>query len=149
MTIDNIKEEIQKAKDVVILTHESPDGDAMGSSLAMYNALKDMGKNPDVIIPEYSKIFEFLPGTENIIKEPTQEEYDLVIALDCGDLKRLNGFTNVFEDAKSTISIDHHSMNPMFADFNYVNPVAPACCQILVIVLEYLKVQITKDIGSI
>lgn len=148
MTLDNIVEEINKANTIAILTHESPDGDAMGSSLAMYNALKDMGKNPDVIIPEYSKIFEFLPGTENIIKEPRQEEYDLVIALDCGDIKRLNGFTNVFEDAKSTISIDHHSMNPMFADINYVNPVAPACCQILVIVLEYLKVQITKDIGT-
>ena len=52
MTIDNIKEEIQKAEDVVILTHENPDGDAIGSSLAMYMALKQMGKNPDLIIPE-------------------------------------------------------------------------------------------------
>lgn len=148
MTLDNIVEEINKAQTIAILTHESPDGDAMGSSLAMYNALKDMGKNPDVIIPEYSRIFKFLPGTENIVKEPKQEEYDLAIALDCGDLKRLNGFASVFEDAKTTISIDHHSMNPMFADFNYVNPVSPACCQILVIVLEYLNVKITKDIGT-
>lgn len=148
MTLDNIVEEINKANTIAILTHESPDGDAMGSSLAMYNALKDMGKSPDVIIPEYSRIFEFLPGTENILKEPKYDEYDLAIALDCGDLKRLNGFTNVFEDAKTTISIDHHSMNPMFADFNYVNPVSPACCQILVIVLEYLNIKITKEIGT-
>lgn len=148
MTLDNIVEEINKANTIAILTHESPDGDAMGSSLAMYNALKDMGKNPDVIIPEYPKIFEFLPGTESIIDKPSEEEYDLAIALDCGDLKRLNGFANVFENAKTTISIDHHSMNPMFADYNYVNPASPACCQILVIVLEYLKVQITKNIGT-
>lgn len=148
MTLDNIVEEINKANTIAILTHESPDGDAMGSSLAMYNALKDMGKNPDIIIPEYPKVFEFLPGTENIIDAPRVEEYDLVIALDCGDLKRLNGFSGVFEDAKVTISIDHHSINPMFADYNYVNPTSPACCQILVIVLEYLKVKITKEIGT-
>lgn len=148
MTLDNIVEEINKANTIVILTHESPDGDAMGSSLAMYNALKKMGKNVDVIIPEYSKTFTFLPGSEDIKDEGTQAHYDLAIALDCADSKRMNGFVKYFEDARITISIDHHSMNPMFADFNYVNPVAPATCQILVVVLEYLKVEITKDIGT-
>lgn len=148
MTLDNIVEEIKKADNIAILTHESPDGDAVGSSLAMYNALKDMGKDVDIIIPEYPKIFEFLPGTESIIKEPKKGEYDLVIALDCGSIQRLNGFTHVFEDAKTTISIDHHTKNPMFADFNYVDPTSPACSQILVIVLEYLKIDITKEIGT-
>ena len=59
MTIDNIKEEINKANDIVILTHETPDGDAIGSALAMYLALKKINKNVDVIIPEYPKTFEF------------------------------------------------------------------------------------------
>ena len=53
MTLDNILEEINKAENIVILTHENPDGDAIGSSLAMYHALKKYGKNVDVIIPEY------------------------------------------------------------------------------------------------
>ncbi|MEI3391088.1 MAG: DHH family phosphoesterase [Clostridia bacterium] len=53
MTLDNIKEEIDKAEKIVILTHENPDGDAIRSGLAMYNALKEYGKNPDIIIPEY------------------------------------------------------------------------------------------------
>lgn len=69
MTLDNILEEINKAKTIVILTHENPDGDAIGSSLALYNALKSYGKNPDVIIPEYSRTFEFLPGTSEIKKK--------------------------------------------------------------------------------
>lgn len=147
MTLDNIKEEIQKANTIAILTHESPDGDAMGSSLAIYLALKQLGKNPDIIIPEYSRTYEFLPGANEIIKEGKKEQYDLAIALDCADLKRLNGFGKYFEDAKVTISIDHHGSNKMFADYNYVDPVSPACAQILVIVLEYLKVEITKEIG--
>lgn len=148
MTLDNILEEIKKAKTIAILTHETPDGDAIGSSLAMYHALKSLGKEPDVIIPEYSKVYEFLPGTENIKEKGNDESYDLAIALDCADLKRLNGWSNYFEDAKVTISIDHHSMNPMFADFNYVDPTAPATCQILMIVFEYMKIDITKDIGT-
>ena len=60
MTLDNILEEINKAESIVILTHENPDGDAVGSSLALYNALKNYGKNADVIIPEYSRCFYFL-----------------------------------------------------------------------------------------
>ena len=60
MTIDEIKKKIDKAKSVLILTHKNPDGDAIGSSLALYNALKNYGKqNVDVIIPEYSRCFEF------------------------------------------------------------------------------------------
>lgn len=59
MTLDNIKEEILESKSIVILTHEVPDGDAVGSSLAMYMGLKQLGKDVDVIIPKYSKTFAF------------------------------------------------------------------------------------------
>lgn len=148
MTLDNIIEEIDKAKSIVILTHEMPDGDAIGSSLALYNGLKQIGKEADVIIPEYSKVFEFLPNSSEIKKEGKQEKYDLAIALDCGDIKRLNGFANYFEDANVKVSIDHHSANTMFADYNFVNPTAPACAQILIIVLEALGVKIDKEIGT-
>lgn len=148
MTIDNIIEEIDKAKNIVILTHEVPDGDAIGSSLALYTGLKQLGKDTDVVIPEYSKTFEFLPNSNEIKKEGRNETYDLAIALDCGDIKRLNGFAKYFEDANTKISIDHHSSNTMFADYNFVNPAAPACAQILVIVLEALGVIIDKEIGT-
>ncbi len=148
MTLDNIIEEINKANNIVILTHENPDGDAVGSSLAMYNALNKIGKSVDVIIPEYPKTFEFLPGSNKILKEGKNINYDLAIALDCGDIKRLDGFSKYFEDAKTKISIDHHSSNTMFADYNFVNPTSPACAQILVIVIEALGVTIDKEIGT-
>ena len=64
-----IKKLINDSQSILLLTHESPDGDAVGSSLALYNALKDMGKKPDVIIPEYSRCFDFLPGCSEIKKE--------------------------------------------------------------------------------
>ena len=148
MTIDNIIEEIDKAKSIVILTHETPDGDAIGSSLALYAGLKQLGKDVDVIIPEYSKTFEFLPNSSEIKKEGRNDNYDLAIAVDCGDIKRLNGFASYFENANTRISIDHHSSNTMFADYNFVNPMAPAAAQILVVILEALGVIIDKDIGT-
>ncbi len=148
MTLDNMIEEIKKAKDIVILTHEMPDGDAIGSSLALYAGLKQLGKDVDVIMPEHSRTFDFLPNCNEIKKEGRTEIYDLAIALDSGDVKRLNGFAKYFEDANTKISIDHHSSNTMFADYNFVNPTAPACAQILVIILEALGVIIDKDIGT-
>ena len=149
MTLDNIIEEIKSAESIAILTHETPDGDAIGSSLAMYNGLKQIGKNNvDVIIPEFPKIFEFLPGSEDVKKEGRIDSYDLAIALDCGDIKRLNGFSKYFDDANTRISIDHHSANTMFADLNFVNPASPAACQILVTILPELGIEIDKKIGT-
>ena len=147
-TLDNILEEINNAETIAILTHENPDGDAIGSALALYNSLKQIGKNPDVIIPEYPRTFEFLPSTDEIKKESNIEKYDLAISVDCATIKMLNGFAKYFEDAKVRINIDHHSSNTMFGDYNYVSPDAPACAQVLIVVLRYLKVDITKEIGT-
>lgn len=148
MTIDNIKEEIEKANSIVILTHESPDGDAVGSALAMYLTLKKLGKQADIIIPEYSNVFRFLPGAAEIKKEGKEEPYDLAISVDVSTIKRLNGFASYFEDAKVRIQIDHHQANDMFADYNFVNPASPACAQNLILIIENLGVEIDKEIGT-
>ena len=148
MTLDYIIEEIKNADDIVILTHENPDGDAIGSSLAMYNSLKQIGKNVDLIIPEFPKTFDFLPGSSEVKQEGKDTNYDLALALDCGDIKRLSSYVEYFENANVRISIDHHSANTMFADYNFVNPAAPACAQILITILPEIGVEIDKNIGT-
>lgn len=148
MTLDNILEEINKAEKIVIITHENPDGDAIGSSLAMKLALNQLGKNADVIIPEFPKTFEFLPGINEVKKESNIEKYDLAIALDCASIKLLNGFTKYFDNATVKVAIDHHSSNAMFADYNYVDQDAPACAQLLLVVFSYFNINVTKDIGT-
>lgn len=147
-TLDSIVEEIKKAESIVVLTHETPDGDAIGSSLAMYNALKQIGKNVDVIIPECPRNFNFLIGYNEIKKEGKITNYDLAITVDCATIERLNGWQDYFDRANATINIDHHTKNGMFADYNYVNPASPACAQILIIVLEALNIKINKEIGE-
>lgn len=148
MTIDKIKEEIDNANSIIILTHEMPDGDAIGSSLAMYNGLKLLNKDVEVVMLNNSPVFNFLPGANKIKTEGTKSNYELAIALDCGDIKRLNGYSEYFQHANTTIEIDHHEVNTMFADYNFVNPMAPACAQILITVLENLGININKEIGT-
>jgi len=148
MTLDDIKREIENANTILIETHETPDGDAIGSSLAMYLALKSIGKDVDIVIPTHSRTYNFLPGANEIKTEGRDIKYDLGIALDCADTKRLKGYEELYEKAKVTISIDHHGTNTMYADYNYVNPVSPACAQILAEILNSIGVDLNKDIGE-
>ena len=147
MTLDNILEEIKKANSIVILTHESPDGDAIGSSLGMYMALKSIGKSSDVILKEFPRTFDFLPGAKEVKEESDIKNYDLAISVDCADLKRVMA-NEYFENAKKTIVIDHHGSNTMYGDINFVNPVSPACCEILAGMFEYFNIDIDTKIGS-
>ena len=148
MTLDNILEEIKKAQTIVVLAHESPDGDAIASSLSVMHVLEQLGKKVDVVIPEYPIDFNFLPGAEKILAKGKEEPYELAISVDCTDLRRLAGGKEYFEPAKKTIQIDHHSVNSMFADLNYVDPVAPACCQVLIAMFEYYEIEITKELAT-
>lgn len=147
MTLDKILEEIKDAEKIIILAHETPDGDAVGSCLAMKLALEQLGKNPDVVMDKVSRNFNYLPGFEEIKVKPEIENYDLAISLDCADFKRIYG-SEYFDNAKNTIVIDHHGTNNMYGDFNFVNPASPACCQILVGIFQYFKIEIDKEIGT-
>ena len=148
MTLDDIKNEIENANNIVIFAHEKPDGDAIGSSLAFYIAMKNLGKDVDVIIPHYPSDFKFLPCSNEVKLKPDIEKYDLAIALDCGDIKRLDDPEETYLKAKTRINIDHHMSNGMFGDYNYVDPVSPACCQIITGMFKYYGYTIDKNIAT-
>ena len=105
MTLDEILKEIKIANTIVILTHESPDGDAIGSSLALKLVLQELGKEADVIIPEYSRLFNFLPAIDQVKQESEIKKYDLAISVDNADLKRL-AKREYFENAKRTVNME-------------------------------------------
>lgn len=147
ITIDQILKCIKKSKNIVIVTHENPDGDAVGSSLAMYHALKGLKKNVDIIIPEYAKCFNELPGIDEVIKE-SDKVYDLAISLDAATDKLLNVWVKYFREADQRIVIDHHSTNTMFGDINYVDLSAPACAQVVYMLIKHYRWKITPEIGT-
>ena len=148
MTVDEIKKKIDKAKSILILTHKNPDGDAIGSSLAMYIILKSLKKNVDIVIPDVPLTYSFLPCCDEIKKESSRDNYDLIICLDCATLKLLDDRQEMFEKVDNSIEIDHHSTNSMYCDVNYVDPNSPAAAQVLISIFDHFKIEITRDIGT-
>lgn len=150
MTLDEILKEIEKAETFVVLAHENPDGDAVGSALGVCTFLKELGKTDiDVLFKEYPETFNFLPNSDMIKQESTFERYDMAIVVDCPNSDRVSKeYRKFIENAKIIVQFDHHLRNSMFGDYNVVNPVAPACSQILVSALEYLKIDISKDVAT-
>lgn len=145
--LDKIIEIISRAKKIGIFTHESPDGDAIGSSLALYMGLKQLKKDVDVITGAYSNSFKFLACLDEIKNEGTGD-YDICISLDCANKTRLYDINGSFDKANTTISIDHHASNTFYANYNYVEDRSPAACKTLVKVLRKLGINITKQIGE-
>ena len=94
------------------------------------------------------RTYNFLPEANSIKKETEVEEYDLAISVDASDLKRVVGGKRYFETAKKKIVIDHHGSNAMFGDYNYVNPVSPACCEIILEMANYFNVDINIELGT-
>lgn len=148
MILDAIKEAVENANSIIIFTHENPDGDAVGSSLAFYQYVKDLGKDVEIIVPHFPKVYEYLPKYNEIKTEPSKEKYDVAIALDCGDIKRLDDPNEVFLKSEIKINIDHHTSNGMFADLNYVDPISPAASQIVTKMFQYYKYEISKDVAT-
>jgi phosphoesterase RecJ-like protein len=145
--LDKIIGAINKAKKIGIFTHESPDGDALGSSLALYMGLCQLNKEVDVITDKYSDSFSFLTSLDKIQKKG-RDNYDLCISLDCANKERLYDIKGSFDKAKTTVTIDHHASNTFYANYNYVEDKSPAACKTLVKVLKRLSINITKEIGE-
>lgn len=146
--MEKIRELIELSETILVLGHKSPDGDAIGSGLAVYNVLLNMGKKVDIIMEDVPRIFDFLPNV-NMIKDTSKvDEYDLVIVVDCSTQERIGQDNNYFENAKYTLNIDHHISNTEYANYNYVSKKSPACCEYLVEIFDYFGVEITKEVAE-
>ena len=125
---------LSKATTVAIGGHIRPDGDCVGSCMGLYQYVKNNFPNiqADVYleeIPDSLKLFEITKEIKHSVQE--NDVYDLFIALDCGDEKRLGFSARLFENAKETLCIDHHISNQSFADNNYIDPDASSTSELV------------------
>lgn len=133
-----------------VLSHVRPDGDALGSQLALALSLQELGKtvrvwNEDGMLEKYS----FLPHAELLTKPPAaKEDVDLVVALDTAVQTRLGTALDAVGSAKMMINIDHHPSNPAYGDLVYVDPASPATGQILFELIADQKLPLTKEIAE-
>lgn len=142
--MEKIREVLKNANRVLILIHEHPDGDCLGSSFALRLALKALGKECEVLLDEPVPSC-FLGYPMEGVCEP-EGTYDLVMALDCGNKDRFQRHVKIFDEAPLTVEIDHHINNPGYADYCYVEPCA-ATAQLVYELIEALEVPFTKEMA--
>lgn len=139
---------IKQANSVVILSHDSEDADAVGSSFAMRLALLGMGKEVRCIFSEVpEERIMFLGEDYTVFDENDIPKAELCLCLDCGDVKRIGKRKAIFEAAEKTACIDHHFTNTGFCDVDFIDPKAPATGEILYNLFTVMGVTITKDIA--
>ncbi len=131
--LDQIGRVLRENERFAVLSHIRPDGDALGSQLALALSLQQLGKkvrvwNEDGMLEKYS----FLPRGDLLTKPPqTAEDVDVAIALDTAIQNRLGTAFTAVRSAKIWINIDHHLSNPGYGDLVHVDPTAPATGQII------------------
>lgn len=140
---------IKQRTSFAIASHENPDGDAVGSVVALSLALMQMGKQVQALCPDpVPRRYRFLPHWELISTAPPDQTPEVGIALDCDGPGRLGTMQNVVCGADRVIDIDHHVSEHTFGDLVLVDPAAPATCEIILSLLQELPVQLTESIAT-
>ena len=141
---------LKEAGKMVIVSHISPDGDTLGSSLALAHALRMLGKevvlNVDDDIPS---VFSFLPGIGEFIRFAPDDSVpaDLLIVIDASSADRAGNAMNVVK-ARSVLNIDHHKTNTHFADYLYLDSDAAATAEIIYSLLLELGTELNTEIAT-
>jgi len=131
---------LEGAGTVVATSHVNPDGDGVGSLLALYHLLSARGKKVYPCLPEphkYPPQYGFLPGRETLLPPgELPENCDAFVALDCSNLSRLEPLEELFRRVSVTVNIDHHEDNARFAALNYVDAGASSTAELVYRVAE-------------
>ncbi|HEX2748525.1 MAG TPA: bifunctional oligoribonuclease/PAP phosphatase NrnA [Verrucomicrobiales bacterium] len=150
-SLEEIARCLQDGASFVVLSHYRPDGDAIGSTLAVALALKKMGKSVRVLnedpVPE---TLRFLPGSE-LLEQPGGETItaDAVIAVDCATRERLGAkCLAALNDVPLWINIDHHRSNEDYGRLHFIDSDAPATGEIVFNLLSSAGLPLDRDIGS-
>jgi phosphoesterase RecJ-like protein len=134
---------------VAISGHVRPDGDCVGSTLAVYNYVRTYYPKTQVkiFLEPIPNIFKFMQYSDEIDSNYSYDgTFELFIALDCGDLGRLGKAADYFTSAVHTLCIDHHVSNQAFAEENYIFPDASATCELVFELMD--RERITKEIAE-
>lgn len=150
--IHKMASEIQSAQNILLISHKSPDGDTVGSTLALYDYLKSIGKNVVPVccdlIPEP---FYFLPNVEQYQQDFVLDDYDLVIILDSGAHYMTNfqdTHPELFDGTKTVINIDHHPSNNNFGTINIIQTEACSTTRIIYEIFQILNFPLNRNIAT-
>ncbi len=134
--------------DILFIAHVSPDGDTLGSCLALYQMALAMNKSAQIVCEEpVPRIYRFLPYAERVTLPESARTARAVMCVDCADLKRAGDSEFLFHAAEATFNIDHHGTNDRYAQGNFVQAAA-ATGELVYELLHRLKLTLTRDVAS-
>lgn len=147
--LEQLKNLIDEADEIGVVSHVNPDGDNLGSSLGLARALRNYGKSVDVLghdsVDDYLK---FLPDLE-YYKNDYKDSYDLLLILDASEFDRIGDAQPVAHNSKKTAVIDHHLGGKITSDLNIIHPDAPATCQLVYEIVERLDLPLDEKTASL
>ena len=139
---------LSKPQNIVIVPHKNPDGDAIGSTLALWHYLKNKGQKVHVIVPnDYPKFLKWMPGHEQILnfeKENSQataliKEATLIFTLDFNHLSRIGQMEPMLTDSHANmIMVDHHQAPSDYARYMYSDVTMSSTCEMIYNFIEFL-----------
>jgi phosphoesterase RecJ-like protein len=148
-TLATLKKALKSARTALVVSHIDPDGDSIGSMICVGMILTGMGINTDLYSQDgVPRIYRFLPGVEKVKNEARADlHYDLLIAVDSSDIKRLGDRFSPKEIANIIINIDHHPDNSKYGNINYVEK-SSSTAEMVFKLTKYLKVEVTKPMAE-
>ncbi|MEK7557658.1 MAG: bifunctional oligoribonuclease/PAP phosphatase NrnA [Patescibacteria group bacterium] len=142
---------IKQSKNILLATHEKPDGDAVASACAMAEILELHKKSFSIFCPDKPPFqYDYLPHLEKFSVNYNFDKADLIIILDCGSLKRTNLEKEISRRTKNqlVIEFDHHPKMDNYADLEFKLPEAAATTEILYQFLKINKIKINKNLAN-
>jgi phosphoesterase RecJ-like protein len=131
----------------MITSHIRPDGDGLGSGLALYWMLRSLGKDVDVVLRDrVPPSYTVLPGTDLVlVRDDVTEDYDAAFIIECSDVER-PGLPSLKD--QFVVNIDHHSTTMPFGDINWIDPTAAAVGEMIYNLSKALGIEVTKEIAE-
>ncbi len=149
-SLADIAAALESAEKVLVCGHVMPDGDSLGSVLAIGTILENMGKKVTMAGPDpVPVIYDFLPGLEKYrVGLPPEEGFDTLVILDCSVPERLgHGYQELLSGDMDVIILDHHISSSCFGKYRYVDPSASAVGEIIYDLITEMGLEITRDVA--
>jgi phosphoesterase RecJ-like protein len=147
----SVTKAVQHAAHILVVSHINPDGDAIGSTLAVHRIVESFGK-PVTLVNE-SPIpakYAFLPGADEIQSAShMNEQFATVIAVDAADISRIGNCQQLFADDATIINIDHHGTNDHFGTINVIQPDAAATVELLYDWVQQSNIPLTSELATV
>jgi phosphoesterase RecJ-like protein len=145
--LEKVLKEIEQRERFVLTSHARPDGDAVSSTLACGEILRQMGKKTDIVLHDgVPRVYQHLPFADTVTKsDRIENHYDAAILLECDSIQRtrIDGLENQF-----LINIDHHKSGQDFANINWIDPSAVATGELVYKLARAAGVKITPEIAT-